>query len=46
MDAFASCCQDAGDRVLGEPVDADIRCELAELAGNREVAPHVAQPDR
>ena len=38
--------QVARRRVDGEPVDLEIGLELAQLAGDREVALHVAEADR
>src|SRR3954447_26859386 len=46
MDALAASFEHARDRVLREPVDFEIRMELAELVGDRHVALRVAQTDR
>ena len=46
MDALALRLQDARDRVLSEPVHLKVGHELAQLAGDRHVAPRVAEPDR
>ena len=35
-----------GDRVLGQPVDLQVRVQLAQLVGDRHVAARVAEPDR
>jgi len=35
-----------GDRVLGQPVDLQVRLQHAQLVGDRDIAPDVAQPDR
>ena len=38
--------QELGDRVLGQPVDLEPGRWLAQLVGDRQVAPGVAEPDR
>ena len=38
--------QHPGDRVLGQPVDLEVRVELTQLVGDREVAAGVAEADR
>jgi hypothetical protein len=38
--------EDPGDRILGQPVDLQIGDERSQLAGDRDVAPRVPQPDR
>ena len=35
-----------GDRVLGQPVDLQVRLQRPQLVGDRDVAPDVAEPDR
>jgi hypothetical protein len=46
MDALTGRFQDAGDRVLGEPVDLQVGVELAQLGGDRDVPLGVPEPDR
>ena len=46
MDALALGLQHPRDRVLGEPVDLQVRVQAAQLAGDRHVALGVAEPDR
>ena len=46
MDPLATCLEHRRDRMLGEPVDLEIRVELAQLIGDRDVAPCVAEADR
>ena len=46
VDALALRLQHPGDRVLGEPVDLQVRVQAAQLAGDRHVALGVAEPDR
>ena len=38
--------EDVRDRVLGEPVDLEVRMELPQLVGDRDVALGVAEADR
>ena len=37
---------EGGHRRLGQPVDADIRADLAQATGDGQVAPCVAESDR
>ena len=46
MDALALALQNLGHGVLGQPVDLEVRVELAELAGDRDVSLRVSQADR
>ena len=46
VDALALALEHPGDRVLGEPVDLQVRLQPAQLAGDRDVALRVAEPDR
>ncbi len=46
VDALALGLEHPGDRVLGEPVDLQVRVQAAQLAGDRHVALRVAEPDR
>ena len=46
VDALALTLEHPGHRVLGEPVDLQVRLEPAELAGDRDVTLRVAEPDR
>ena len=46
VDALALGLQHPGDRVLGEPVDLQVRLQPPHLAGDRDVALGVAEPDR
>ena len=46
VDALALGLEHAGDRVLGEPVDVEVRVQPAQLLGDRDVAPRVAEADR
>ena len=45
MDPLAVRLQDPRDRVLGEPVDLEVRLERSQLGSDRDVALGVAQPD-
>ena len=46
VDALALPLEHPGDRVLGEPVDLQVGFQAAQLAGDRDVALRVAEPDR
>ena len=46
MDALATGLEDAGHRILRQPVDLEVGVKLAELVGDRDVAPGVAEADR
>ena len=46
VDALTARLQHPGDRMLGEPVDLQAGMQLAQLAGDRDVALGVAQADR
>ena len=46
MDALALAPRAPGHRVLGEPVDLQVGVQPAQLAGDRDVALGVAEPDR
>ena len=46
VDGLALSFEDSRDRVLGKPVDLDVRDELAQLLGDGHVALGVSQPDR
>jgi hypothetical protein len=46
MDAFARRRQQPGDRILGQPVDLQVGPQFAQFAGDRDVAPAMAEPDR
>ncbi|MEJ7719773.1 MAG: hypothetical protein WKF58_04745 [Ilumatobacteraceae bacterium] len=43
---LATLLEDAGDRVLGEPVDLQVGVDLAQLSGDGDVAQRVPKPDR
>ena len=46
VDALAGGLERRGHRVLGEPVDLEVGMQVAQLAGDRDVAPGVAEADR
>ena len=46
VDPLAARLEHRRDRVLGEPVDLEVRVELAQLVGDRDVALGVPEPDR
>jgi hypothetical protein len=46
MDPLAARLEHRRDRVLGEPVDLEVRVQAAELAGDRDVPLRVAEADR
>ena len=46
VDPLAVLLEDGGHRVLGEPVDLEVRVELAQLGRDRNVALGVAEADR
>ena len=46
MDPLAARLEHRGHRMLGQPVDLEVRVQLAQLVGDRDVAPGVAEPDR
>ena len=46
VDPLAARLEHGGDRMLREPVDLEVRVQLAQLVGDRDVAPRVAEPDR
>ena len=46
VDALAARLEHRGDRVLREPVDLEVGVQPAQLVGDRDVAPRVAEPDR
>ena len=46
VDPLAARLEHLGDRVLREPVDLEVGVQLAQLVGDRDVAPRVAEPDR
>ena len=46
MDPLAVRLEHLGDRVLGEPVDLEIRTDPAELGGDRDVTARVSETDR
>ena len=46
VDPLAAALEHARDRILGEPVDLELRLERAQLARDRDVAPGMAEPDR
>ena len=46
MHPLAAPVQHRGDRVLGQPVDLQVRAQPAQLVGDGQVAPGVAEPDR
>ena len=46
MDALAGVGQHPGHRVLGQPVDLEVGVQLAQLLGDGDVAPGVAEADR
>ena len=46
MDALAMRLEDPGDRILGEPIDLEVRLEGAQFGGDCHVALGVTEPDR
>jgi hypothetical protein len=46
MDPFALRLEHARDRVLGQPVDLELRTEALEFLHHRHVPPSVPEPDR
>ena len=46
MDPLAVRLEHGRDRVLGEPVDLEVRVQLPELGGDRDVALGMAEADR
>jgi hypothetical protein len=46
MDALAARLEHSCHGVLSEPVDLEIRVQLAQLVGDRNIAPGVAKSDR
>ena len=46
MDPLPVRLEDPGDRILGEPVDLEVRVHPAQLPGDRDVALRVTESDR
>ena len=46
MDVLAAPLQQLGERMLGQPVHLDVRTQLAQLVGDRDVAAGMAKADR
>jgi hypothetical protein len=46
VDPLTATLEHGRDRILGQPVDLEIRVQPAQLIGDRQVSPDVAESDR
>jgi hypothetical protein len=46
VNSLTRCVEHPGHRVLSKPIDLDIRVDLSQFLGDRQVTASVAKPDR